>query len=144
MGEAFIVAFTFPNLFRRMLGEGTLTSAFIPVFTEALSKSKKIALDLLNQITSRLFVILGLLSGIVIILSLLMSQDANLVEEKWELGFLLNSISFGYVLLICTSAIGGSTQQYGKFLKEHSLSNSQFMHDFINGRREVFSRSEFE
>ena len=42
MGEAFILAFTFPNLFRRMLGEGTLTSAFIPVFTEALrNKSKK-------------------------------------------------------------------------------------------------------
>ena len=36
IGEAFIFAFTFPNLFRRMLGEGTLSSAFIPVFTDVL------------------------------------------------------------------------------------------------------------
>ena len=119
VGEAFILAFTFPNLFRRMLGEGTLTSAFIPIFTEALkNKSKQIALGLLNQVTSRLLVILGVLSGIVILLSLLMSQDANLVEEKWELGFLLNSISFGYVLLICTSAIlVGALNSMGSFFE---------------------------
>ena len=33
-GAAFILAFTLPNLFRRMLGEGTLSSAFIPVYSE--------------------------------------------------------------------------------------------------------------
>jgi len=30
--DAFYVAFRIPNLFRRLLGEGALTSAFIPVF----------------------------------------------------------------------------------------------------------------
>ena len=34
IGEAFILAFTFPNLFRRMFGEGTMTSAFVPIFSE--------------------------------------------------------------------------------------------------------------
>src|SRR5580658_2472181 len=29
---AFIFAFTAPNLFRRLLGEGALTAAFIPIF----------------------------------------------------------------------------------------------------------------
>src|SRR6266704_5051102 len=29
---AFILAFTIPNLFRRLLGEGALTAAFIPIF----------------------------------------------------------------------------------------------------------------
>src|SRR6056300_894003 len=63
IGEAFILAFTFPNLFRRMLGEGTLSSAFIPVFTDTLKvKSKEKALFLLNQVASRLFVFLGLAS----------------------------------------------------------------------------------
>ena len=43
-----------------MLGEGTLSSAFIPVFTETLkTKSKEKALDLLNQVTSRLYIFLG-------------------------------------------------------------------------------------
>src|SRR5882724_13332747 len=31
---AFQYAFTIPNLFRRLLGEGTLTAAFIPIFKE--------------------------------------------------------------------------------------------------------------
>src|SRR5438477_8629283 len=31
---AFIFAFQIPNLFRRLLGEGALTAAFIPVFKE--------------------------------------------------------------------------------------------------------------
>ena len=30
----FNIAFTIPNLFRRLLGEGALTAAFIPVFKE--------------------------------------------------------------------------------------------------------------
>src|SRR5713101_6645816 len=31
---AFQMAFTVPNLFRRLLGEGALTAAFIPIFKE--------------------------------------------------------------------------------------------------------------
>ena len=39
MGEkwvagAFLFAFVIPNLFRRLLGEGALTAAFIPIFKE--------------------------------------------------------------------------------------------------------------
>src|SRR5213593_1599858 len=32
VASAFIFAFTIPNLFRRLLGEGALTAAFIPIF----------------------------------------------------------------------------------------------------------------
>src|ERR1041385_2166406 len=32
--DAFMLAFMVPNLFRRLLGEGALTAAFIPVFKE--------------------------------------------------------------------------------------------------------------
>lgn len=36
--DAFVVAFTIPNLFRGLFGEGALSSAFVPVFTETLEK----------------------------------------------------------------------------------------------------------
>lgn len=39
--DAFIVAFRIPNLLRRLFAEGTLTIAFIPVFTELLIKKGK-------------------------------------------------------------------------------------------------------
>src|SRR5437764_183742 len=34
VNDAFQMAFTIPNLFRRLLGEGALTAAFIPIFKE--------------------------------------------------------------------------------------------------------------
>ena len=36
--DAFDVAFTFPNLFRRLFGEGALSAAFIPVLKEEMEK----------------------------------------------------------------------------------------------------------
>lgn len=36
VADAFIAAFGFPNLFRRILGEGALNSAFIPLFAKEL------------------------------------------------------------------------------------------------------------
>ncbi|MFQ5656308.1 MAG: murein biosynthesis integral membrane protein MurJ [Candidatus Methylomirabilales bacterium] len=36
--DAFFVAFRIPNMARELLGEGALSAAFIPVFTEALTK----------------------------------------------------------------------------------------------------------
>ena len=37
--DAFVFAYTVPNLFRRLLGEGALTAAFIPIF-KAKEKSE--------------------------------------------------------------------------------------------------------
>ena len=36
--DAFIIALTIPNVIRRLTGEGSLTVAFIPVFTEYKEK----------------------------------------------------------------------------------------------------------
>ena len=39
--SAFIVGFTIPNLFRRLFGEGALSSAFIPIFSTIIENLKK-------------------------------------------------------------------------------------------------------
>ena len=102
-----------------MLGEGTLSSAFIPVFTDVLKvKSKEKALFLLNQVTSRLFVFLGLASLVVCVVSYYVSGSAFLNQTKWVEGLFLNSISFGYVVLICGSAIlVGALNSTGRFFE---------------------------
>ncbi len=57
--DAFWVAFTLPNLFRGLLAEGALTTAFIPVFSEWLSnKGEKEAWRLANNILNILFLLL--------------------------------------------------------------------------------------
>ena len=104
-GEAFILAFTIPNLFRRMLGEGTLSSAFIPVYAEARKKSICLAFDLMNKVLGRLLLGLSVLILLVVSLSFGAAQSGLFESEKWTNGSLLNSITFGYVLFICSSAI---------------------------------------
>lgn len=105
VAAAFILAFTLPNLFRRMLGEGTLSSAFIPVYAENLqSQGMGMANRILNQVLSRLGLFLLLLSLVVCLLSLL-GWQTWLTDEKWMNGAFLNAIIFPYVLLICMSAV---------------------------------------
>ncbi len=143
IGEAFILAFTFPNLFRRMLGEGTLSSAFIPIFTDTLKReSKEKAFLLLSNLVSRLFLFLGLLAIIVILFSYFGSTSFGLEQGKWTNGLFLNSLSFGYVVFICISAIlVGALNSNGRFfegafspvLLNLCMVGSMFMGKFIWG-----------
>ena len=143
IGEAFILAFTFPNLFRRMLGEGTLSSAFIPIFTDTSKReSKEKAFLLLSNLVSRLFLFLGLLAIIVILFSYFGSSSFGLEQGKWTNGLFLNSLSFGYVVFICISAIlVGALNSNGRFfegafspvLLNLCMVGSMFMGKFIWG-----------
>ena len=86
-GEAFLLAFTFPNLFRRMLGEGTLTSALIPSYTSVLKKEGQVqGFSLLNQVFTRLLVFLGILTLIICCICWLCLSIGLLGNEKWVLG----------------------------------------------------------
>ena len=79
LNSAFILAFTFPNLFRRLLGEGALTAALLPLLTEQKENYGEDRLFwLYNKILSRvmtlLFVIVGLGSLLMIMVSTLQQQ----------------------------------------------------------------------
>jgi len=41
VADAFNMAFIFPNLTRRLFGEGLLTSVFVPVFSDRLAKGQR-------------------------------------------------------------------------------------------------------
>ena len=117
IGDAFILAFTIPNLFRRMLGEGTLTSAYIPVYSEIeKNQSLEMAHRVLNQVISRLFVFLLALSLSVCLVSWMASDNQWISSQKWINGLYLNSIIFPYVFFICISAIVvGTLNTHRKF-----------------------------
>src|SRR3990172_12359099 len=56
--DAFYVAYRIPNLLRELLAEGSMSAAFIPVFTDTLTRStKEDARRLANAIFARLLVI---------------------------------------------------------------------------------------
>lgn len=58
--DAFFVAFRIPNLFRRLLGEGALSAAFIPIFSEYEAKGEDIR-KIINSAFTSLLIILALL-----------------------------------------------------------------------------------
>lgn len=105
LASAFLLAFTLPNLFRRLLGEGALSSSSIPVLTEVQElQGSESAFKLLNALLARLFV---LLVGVQVIgITLLMQMDwIEGLPERWYLGSGLAVILFPYMAFICLSAL---------------------------------------
>ena len=65
--DAFFAAFKFPNIFRRIFGEGAFNSAFVPIFSKELtSKGRKEAMHFASQTFSILAIILLIITIIAI------------------------------------------------------------------------------
>src|SRR5271170_883523 len=66
VASAFILAFQVPNLFRRLLGEGALTAAFIPIFKEKEKTHGEIEMwRAANAVISGLIVAASIIIGLV-------------------------------------------------------------------------------
>ncbi len=103
--SAFVMAFTIPNLLRKLLGEGALNGAFIPVFTEYLEKEgKDEALRVANIVLSLLAVILAtLVIGGVLVLSLIGWIWSP--PEIYELARELLLVMLPYIFFICLTGL---------------------------------------
>ena len=114
--SAFILAFTLPNLFRRLLGEGALTSALVPVFSDVLQREGRAsAFHFFNQIFLRLCAVLLLtVGGGIGILWLL--DAGGWLSERWRLGAELSAVLLPYMIFICLAAIlSAGLQCLGRF-----------------------------
>ncbi len=61
--SAFTIAFTIPNTVRALFADSALSAAFVPVFTELMSKGKKReAFELAGAMTGLIIVVLGLVT----------------------------------------------------------------------------------
>ncbi len=105
LASAFFVAFTIPNLFRRLFGEGALSAAFIPVLIETRTKEgDKAAWMMASKVVT---MAAALLTTIAIAGVLLFSIGLRIpgIAEKWITTFELARVMFPYVLLICMAAL---------------------------------------
>jgi len=110
MSDAFFVAFRVPNLVRRLLGEGPMASAFIPVFTEY--REKRTAKDAWKLASS----LAGLLGGLSLLISIAGIFAAPLVVRlmapEWDQAFpkggmtvTLTRLMFPYLFLVVLYAL---------------------------------------
>ncbi len=103
--DCFFVAFRIPNMLRRFTAEGSMTIAFIPVFTEYLkTRSKKEAFELARIILTLLSVLLVLITIAGILLSpwivRLIAFGFGGKGPEYELTTLLTRITFSYIFLV--------------------------------------------
>ena len=103
--DAFSVAFRVPNLFRRLFGEGALTAAFVPVFTEYLEKrDERESWRLVSVVATVLGLFLGLLVVLGEVVFYILPRLTPL-SEKWQLVLELLAVMFPYMPLICLAAL---------------------------------------
>lgn len=104
--DAFVYAFSLPNFFRRLVGEGALSSAFIPVYSEILhTQGKDEAFKFANALISILSMgFLVFLLGIEIVLTVLMKSDG--FPERLYLVFDFLRYFFPYLALMSLYAVG--------------------------------------
>ena len=121
ISDCFFVAFKLPNLFRRILGEGAMNAAFIPVVSGVRTKSGKKSADVFfSNIFS--FLLVALLA-FVLILEIFMPLIITLIApgfsdnpEKFNHSINLTRLTFPFVLFIClTSLMGAYLNTLGKF-----------------------------
>lgn len=101
--SAFVTAFTVPNLFRGLFGEGALSSAFVPVFTETRERAP----DRLWQFAARLQTALALLLSALVAFGMLAATAALILlplDARAEAVLRLLRIMLPYTLFICLSA----------------------------------------
>ncbi len=113
--DAFSIGFLIPNLFRRLFGEGALTAAFIPIYTDLVRKDRLTAQRLASLCIAVMVVFLG---GLTLVgeLVLLAMAGARQWSGDTALALRLTMIMLPYMPMICIVAlIGGILQVHGKF-----------------------------
>ena len=108
--DAFFIAFLIPNMLRRLVGEGALTAAFIPVYT----RRREAAEDedpwrLARVVMADLLVILGSLTVLGVVLApwivRVLAPGFLSVPGKYELTVLLNRWMFPFIFFIGAAAL---------------------------------------
>jgi putative peptidoglycan lipid II flippase len=104
---AFKMAFQLPNLFRRLLGEGALTAAFIPIFkAKEANEGETEMWRAANAVISALIIAASAISGLVVLgISFLLLGKFKWLSEDTRLMLDLTRIMFPYLLLVCIAAV---------------------------------------
>jgi putative peptidoglycan lipid II flippase len=112
VADAFVVAFRFPNLFRRLFGEGAFNAAFVPLFARRLEgEGAEAAHRFAEEIFAVLFVVLlGFVALAMIAMPLLivvLAPGFVADPEKFDLTVVLTRIAFPYLLFMSLVALLG-------------------------------------
>ncbi|MCC6220835.1 MAG: murein biosynthesis integral membrane protein MurJ [Deltaproteobacteria bacterium] len=110
--DAFYVAFRIPNLLRRLVAEGSLSTAFVPVFTHELSQSTDDARKAVGAVTAFTLLLTVTLTFLGVIyaeeITVLFAPGFGPGTEKTRLAAWLTQVMLPYVVLVSLLALASS------------------------------------
>ncbi len=108
--DSFVLAYRIPNLFRRLVGEGTVAASFVPVFTTYMRERST---EELWDFANRLFWTIALVLSVCTVLGVIFSRQIILPFPSaadqtlgWSEAITLNRIIFPYIFFVGLAALG--------------------------------------
>ncbi|WP_068301547.1 murein biosynthesis integral membrane protein MurJ [Pararhodobacter sp. CCB-MM2] len=116
--QAFIVAFSLPNMFRRFFAEGAFNTAFVPMFSkkyEAGDDPEGFARDAMSGLAS-VVILLTLVAQLAMPWLVLAMASGFAGDERFDLAVTYGRIAFPYILFISLAALAsGVLNATGRF-----------------------------
>ena len=118
VAEAFLIAFSLPNMFRRFFAEGAFNMAFVPMFAKKLERGED-AEGFAREAFSGLFAVLLVftLAGTLLMPWLVLAMASGFWgDARFDLAVTFGRISFSYILFISLVALlSGVLTTRGRF-----------------------------
>ncbi len=121
VSDAFLVAFRFPNLFRRLFAEGAFQAAFVPIFaglleTEGRDEARLFARRAFSVLAVVLLVFTVAMMVAMPLAMVVIAPGFDAVPGKMDLATELTRIAFPYLLFISlVSLLSGVLNSLGRF-----------------------------
>ncbi|OCX61115.1 murein biosynthesis integral membrane protein MurJ [Thioclava sp. SK-1] len=118
VADAFFVAFSLPNMFRRFFAEGALNMSFVPIFAKKLEADENpqaFAREAMGGLTT-ILIVLTLLASVTMPWLVLAMASGFAEDERLGLATNFGRIAFPYILFISLSALlSGVLNASGRF-----------------------------
>lgn len=128
VADAFIVAFRFPNLFRRLFGEGAFNSAFVPLFAkkvegEGVETARRFAEDAMAGLLFVLLILTIVAELTMPVIMYALAPGFDSAPEKFDLAVLLTRITMPYLLCMSLVALmSGALNSLNRFVESSAVS----------------------
>ncbi|NCO88129.1 MAG: murein biosynthesis integral membrane protein MurJ [Rhodobacterales bacterium] len=119
VAEAFLIAYSLPNMFRRFFAEGAFNMAFIPMFSKKVEggdDAEGFARDAFWGMTALLlaFTLLGMLAMPWLVWAMAAGFAA---DDRFDMAVVMGRIAFPYILFISlTALLSGMLNATGRFM----------------------------
>lgn len=120
VSDAWNAAFQFPNMFRRVFGEGAFNSAFVPMYSRIRAEEGD---QSAFQFGNRVIVMLSLILSVIFALCFFMirpimyAMNRGFDTETIDLAASLAKITSGYMVFVClVAAVSGILNSHKKFM----------------------------